>query len=295
MFFDKSDDKINKDDLIPRKDFEKLQQVVDVHQDYINNLYVFYKLKPTPFLECVRNLSYEFLRFFDGLCEGHELTYWLDYGTLLGSVRHDDFIPWDDDLDVGMMREDYMRLTEILDSSMVEFENMSVDNSGNWIMINYDSDELGKTVMSINVFPYDYIEGNPMDNFEEMYNQLRENISSIDVDGMYDSLGLTFNKNKYYIAGIEGIRGKSKMHSFKIVESDGLFPLVKSRFGKYDFPAPNDSISYARDIYGKRFIKIPKKKPKQTRLARLMEIENIEEILERSCEDLKGLNDNYDF
>lgn len=85
------------------------------------------------------------------------------------------------------------------------------------------------------------------------------------------------------------------MHSFKILENDGLFPLVKSRFGKYDFPAPNDSISYARDIYGKRFIKIPKKKPKQTRLARLMEIENIEEILERSCEDLKGLNDNYDF
>lgn len=41
MFFDKSDDKINKDDLIPRKDFEKLKQVVDVHQDYINNLYVF--------------------------------------------------------------------------------------------------------------------------------------------------------------------------------------------------------------------------------------------------------------
>ena len=55
MFFDKSGEEINREDLIPRKDFERLQQVVDVHQDYLNTLYVFYKFKPTPFLERIRD------------------------------------------------------------------------------------------------------------------------------------------------------------------------------------------------------------------------------------------------
>ena len=85
------------------------------------------------------------------------------------------------------------------------------------------------------------------------------------------------------------------MHSFKILESDGLFPLEKASFGKYEFPVPKDSISYARDIYGKRFIKIPRKKPKQSRLAYLGEIDNMEDMLRISCKNLKEFNDNHDF
>ena len=49
-----SQEEINKDNLVPRKNFEKLKELVDVHQDYLNNLLVFYKLNPTPFLDNVR-------------------------------------------------------------------------------------------------------------------------------------------------------------------------------------------------------------------------------------------------
>lgn len=51
----------------------------------------------------------DILRWFDGFCRAHELTYFLTSGTLLGAVRHKGFIPWDDDIDVSMPRPDYER------------------------------------------------------------------------------------------------------------------------------------------------------------------------------------------
>lgn len=55
------------------------------------------------------SILHEFVR----LCDTHGLRYYLAYGTLLGAVRHHGFIPWDDDVDVTMPREDYNRFAEI--------------------------------------------------------------------------------------------------------------------------------------------------------------------------------------
>lgn len=55
----------------------------------------------------------QLLREFDALCKEQGLAYWLDFGTLIGAIRHEGFIPWDDDVDVGMLREDVDRLLAV--------------------------------------------------------------------------------------------------------------------------------------------------------------------------------------
>lgn len=62
----------------------------------------------------------EILKTVDEICRRHGLKYWLTCATLLGAVRHGGFVPWDDDLDIAMMRDDYLKLMEILPAELPE-------------------------------------------------------------------------------------------------------------------------------------------------------------------------------
>lgn len=64
----------------------------------------------------IRPLQEEVLKIFKvfaAICEKHGLKYYAAYGTALGAIRHKGFIPWDDDFDVAMPREDYERFREM--------------------------------------------------------------------------------------------------------------------------------------------------------------------------------------
>lgn len=57
----------------------------------------------------LKAIELDILKFVDQFCREKDLQYVMNYGTLLGAVRHQGFIPWDDDIDLSMPREDYER------------------------------------------------------------------------------------------------------------------------------------------------------------------------------------------
>ena len=65
-------------------------------------------------LEEIQYYLFGILKYIRDVCEANGLRYYLAYGTLIGAVRHQGFIPWDDDVDVHMPREDYEAFVRIV-------------------------------------------------------------------------------------------------------------------------------------------------------------------------------------
>lgn len=81
----------------------------------------------------IKSIELELLREFVRICNKHKISYVLAGGTCLGAIRHKGFIPWDDDIDVSMTREDYDRFAEVVESDLddAKFVFQSIDTEPN--------------------------------------------------------------------------------------------------------------------------------------------------------------------
>ncbi|MBM6763556.1 LicD family protein [Ligilactobacillus agilis] len=116
-----------------------------------------------------QRISLELLNVVANVCEEQHLRYALIYGTLIGAVRHQGYIPWDDDIDIMMPRPDYEKLLQYLKENIAVYPHLQVFNpdecadypymitriSDNRYVIDVDNEEPYGMGVFIDVYPYD--------------------------------------------------------------------------------------------------------------------------------------------
>ena len=121
-------------------------------------------------LDQVKQIELDILKYVDAVCKEYNLRYFLSFGTLIGAIRHKGFIPWDDDIDISMPREDYERFVEITKNANGKFVTLYPGKEGYpypFVKVVDKSTELAeKDVMDIpdnglwvDIFPVDVYAG----------------------------------------------------------------------------------------------------------------------------------------
>lgn len=119
----------------------------------------------------LRQIQIQILNQVSAYCERENIQYWLDCGTLLGAIRHKGFIPWDDDIDIGMLREDYDKFITGFNQSNDRYQCWTMNSRYNFPIPFakvldlqtelYEPDKKNgiKMCINIDVFPYDNAPG----------------------------------------------------------------------------------------------------------------------------------------
>lgn len=182
----------------------------------------------------------EILKEVHRICEENNIKYWLGSGTLLGAVRHGGFIPWDDDLDICMLREDYDKFIDVAKTQLTE----------KYFLQNYDTDPLtqstylkvrdrnsilkmndrekGHIGIFIDIFPVDY------------YKEINEE------DEKYKVKAKTYRKILFYWMKY----AKIKKPYIKNIKGNIIKSISKTYFKinyKYDFNSLQHDVKSTRD------------------------------------------------
>ncbi len=184
--------------------------------------------------EEVKQIGVTILKFVDSICRENELKYFMAFGTLIGAVRHQGYIPWDDDIDICMYRKDYEKFRYIMQSqNQYRFIDMTTNNDYYFLfgrvtdkrtqLLLPHKPEIHGLGVFIDVFPID--NAPPKEYETEWYNNyldLRKKIiSTVPKTAHYYPIGL---KSTYRILKRlpDRVKNNPKMFSFYCMKINEL-------------------------------------------------------------------------
>lgn len=214
----------------------------------------------------------EILKEIDSICRKHNIKYWLSSGTLLGAVRHSGFIPWDDDVDIEMLRSDYDRFIEIFEREADDkFALQTYENEPNYTLPFAKVRDKATFVIEEGTLRYKY-NGYWVDVFPIEYNNLKIHRLSCILHQifLYSKIGIMSKKRYFLYAAKRFVFGclfpicrllsklsatKQLRHTFGIAfysprDINDIFPLAEMNFENYSFFVPSNYDAYLRKLYG---------------------------------------------
>ncbi len=217
------------------------------------------------------------LEAFAKICEENDIQWWLCSGTLLGAARHKGFIPWDDDVDVSMLKRDYKKLEKVmrkLNSEEYFYQSIKSDpdHVNTFAKFRKKKDPVLSTDQRSQYFKY---QGVGMDVFYiERSSRFGAHMAKFFYRNMQHPT--QYIKNRFWrhvmIRIVEGVNFAFFIPLSRLIGQIGakdeyriglgagfyksffykkdIFPLKKMEFEGVEFPVPGDTDSYLRNIYG---------------------------------------------
>lgn len=205
-------------------------------------------------LDQIKQIEIEILKHIDSFCKEKSITYFMGYGSLLGTIRHSGFIPWDDDIDLLMPREDYEKFrTTFAGGSHYRFVDRNnrhdwpyvfgkvIDTKTEMEEIDYKSGKIG---VYVDIFP---IDGLPKGSFMRRTHMLKVQLLHY--------ILITVQKNN--LAGSSGFRSVIKRLLYPVGKLWGMNNIIKyidKTIKKYTFNNSDFVASQSTNVYGMREI-----------------------------------------
>lgn len=254
----------------PKSEFKKKQQANPYYYYKNNNIDITTIPPATGQIRNIQLANLALLKELDYVCKQNSLNYWIDFGTLLGAIRHKGFIPWDDDIDTSMMRDDYNKLVELFAKSSrnsdIYAEQTYLGKSQTLIKVKHKK----CPSLFVDVFPHDF--SNMILTEEERYIQTKQLIKI----RRHLTRNRFLNNTKKILSSIESLN-KKRIPELTIDKSDiqcGLdyfytepvwfypydmiFPLKTIEFEGFQAMCINQPEKYMSEIFGD-YMSYPKK------------------------------------
>lgn len=240
-------------------------------------------VKTKPSVKTVQLNCFYILENLIPLLEENNIQIFAFGGTLLGAIRHKGFIPWDDDIDMGIIREDYEKLLEIKDKLKLNgLVLSSVSNKADYYSKKgFDKIYDSSLQYSVSICVFDLINTSNIDDVIKRRNKHKLNIKYVrnKYRGKNDFRILQKKYYKFeneYLKGLNIVQKEAANDSTYLVKSllsakssqflkfNSVFPLKKIAFNVYDnqtlkcIPVPCNPEEYLNNYYGEDYMFFPK-------------------------------------